>query len=69
VANDNEKRVLTTGQAAKLLGASISSIIRATNEGKIKFTRYGNKPNGWRRIAIEDLEKYAGRKLTRVGAS
>ena len=55
-------KFLTTGQAAKLLDVHISSVNRAIKRGEISYTRYG--ANGWKRITLEDLEKYAGRKLS-----
>ena len=57
---------LTTGQAAKLLDVHINTIRRATDNGKLPYKRYGGNggSKNWRRISLEDLEKYAGRKLT-----
>lgn len=60
---------LTTGQAAKLLGVHINTIRRATNSGKLSYQRFGGngKSRHWRRISLENLEKYAGRELTTKG--
>ena len=58
--------MLTTGQAAKLIGCHINTIRRATNNGKLPCQRLGGNggSKNWRRIALEDLEKYAGRELS-----
>jgi excisionase family DNA binding protein len=58
----NIDTLLTIGQAAKLLGVHINTVRRACNRNEIKSTRYGKI--GWRRIALSDLERYAGRPLT-----
>ena len=61
--------MLTTGQAAKLIGCHINTIRRATNDGRLPYKRYGGNggSKNWRRISLEDLEKYAGRKLSVTG--
>jgi excisionase family DNA binding protein len=58
----NTDTLLTIGQAAKLLSIHINTVRRACNRNAIKSTRYGKI--GWRRIALSDLERYAGRPLT-----
>jgi len=59
----NTEKYLTIGQAARLLGVHINTVRRACNRNEIKSTRYGKI--GWRRIALSDLERYAGRPLSR----
>ena len=56
---------LTAGQAARLIGVHINTIRRATNSGKLPCHRYGGNggTRGWRRVSLEDLERYTGRKL------
>ena len=57
--------LLTTGEAAKLLGTSRQHVVDLCNEGLLPFTYGGKKHRRVRRGDIEDLRRSSSDKLSR----
>lgn len=51
--------ILTTNQVAKILGYSVSTVMRACDDGKLPCFR---TPGGHRRIHMSDLRDFMARK-------
>jgi len=52
---ESSDQIITSGEAAKVLGVHINTIRRWTETGSLPCYRVG--PKGWRMIKISDIEK------------